>query len=88
MSVIRGTQLFSHTIRMGGQSFKDWLRWTSIMWLIVLVIMTYYHIDNVHISHIKAELQSGWYNISGNKDKLVLLITERSNQYLITEQVI
>jgi type IV conjugative transfer system coupling protein TraD len=74
MSVIRGTQLFSHTIRMCGQSFKDWLRWASIMWVVVLIMITYYHVDDIHISHIKAELQSGWYNISGNKNRLIALI--------------
>ncbi|MGB2685889.1 MAG: type IV secretion system DNA-binding domain-containing protein, partial [Olleya sp.] len=73
MSIIRGTQLVGHTVRMGGQSAKDWVLWVTIMWFATFGVMSYLQVDKIHISHVIGEFQSMWYNISGRKSEYVAL---------------
>ena len=73
MSIIRGTQLVGHTVRMGGQSAKDWVLWVTIMWFATFGVMSYLQVDKIHISHVMGEFQSMWYNISGRKSEYVAL---------------
>lgn len=73
MSIIRGTQLVGHTVRMGGQSAKDWILWVTIMWFATFGVMSYLQVDKIHISHVIGEFQSMWYNISGRKSEYVAL---------------
>ena len=63
MSIIRGTQLIGHTVRMGGQSSRDWILWVTIMWFTTFGVMSYLQVDKIHISHVVGEFQSMWYNI-------------------------
>ena len=73
MSIIRGTQLVGHTVRMGGQSAKDWILWVTIMWFATFGVMSYLQVDKIYISHVMGEFQSMWYNISGRKSEYVAL---------------
>ena len=73
MSIIRGTQLIGHTVRMGGQSARDWILLVTIMWFATLGVMSYLQVDKIHISHVVGEFQSMWYNISGRKNEYVAL---------------
>ena len=73
MSIIRGTQLIGHTVRMGGQSARDWILWVTIMWFTTFGVMSYLQVDKIHISHVVGEFQSMWYNISGRKNEYVAL---------------
>ncbi len=41
MSIIRGTQLIGHTVRMGGQSARDWILLVTIMWFTTFGVMSY-----------------------------------------------
>lgn len=54
MGFIRGSQLVDHTLRMGGQSLKNWITWICITWLTVLCVMIYVRVDDIHISHLKS----------------------------------
>ena len=73
MSIIRGTQLIGHTVRMGGQSARDWILLVTIMWFTTFGVMSYLQVDKIHISHVAGEFQSMWYNISGRKNEYVAL---------------
>jgi type IV conjugative transfer system coupling protein TraD len=73
MSIIRGTQLIGHTVRMGGQSAREWILWVTIMWFTTFGVMSYLQVDKIHISHVVGEFQSMWYNISGRKNEYVAL---------------
>ena len=78
MALIRGTQLLGHTVRMGGQSGKVWLRWVSVIWFITLGIMLCVRLDEIHISHLKGHFQAVWYKITFNKNAKVLLINREA----------
>ena len=53
MSIIRGTQLIGHTVRMGGQSARDWILLVTIMWFTTFGVMSYLQVDiNNYILYI------------------------------------
>lgn len=49
MSLIRGTQLAGHTVRMGGQSAKDWLRIFSMLWVLSILMFLFMRVDDIHM---------------------------------------
>ena len=81
MSLIRGTQLAGHTIRMGGQSAKDWLRIFTLLWLLSIIILLLIRIDDIHISHVKGQLTAYWYKLGSDKSKIEIADRFRSEKH-------
>ena len=72
MSLIRGTQLAGHTVRMGGQSVKDWLRIITLLWVLSIILLLWIKIDDIHISHIKGQMTAYGYKLGFSKKKILI----------------
>ena len=73
MGIIRGTQLAGHTVRMGGQSLKDWFKFFTALWFLLIVLMLYLRIDDIHVSHIKGYGVAVWRRIGWDETKVPLI---------------
>ena len=73
MSIIRGTQLFGHAMRMTKQSFKEFGKYLAIIWVVSSCLFAIYLVDRIHISNIKGEAIQLWYRLCSKGDNKILI---------------
>jgi len=78
-TIIRGSQLVEHSVRMGVQSIKGWITLFCCMWLLIFSTTLYVRLDKIHVETLYRYCEAWFYRMVWSGDEVKIHVPIRSS---------